>query len=309
VGRNSESTKTRTVSTESLHQKLILIAFTVLGIGFILVNVPVTILLGYSVLQLEIASQQVVSEFSGRVLFMLASIALMILGLLFVIGAIQYYGRNLARGVVFLGTIVASFYLLCLGVGSVLLIQEANLDALLILSGSVLIMVSVVLYMMPSFPFKMCGALIGVLGGVIIARFIYNTSVLDLVFEWGVPFTGPFMSMATLEGIVVILGPIAALANLFSSSQNGEKPLTHGFLSLNALIYGISLFVGSLVLFLSLWNWIWKSPWIGPFHAMQSWILSTIVFWSASLFLLVIGGIILVISSFVGFILFAQEVS
>jgi hypothetical protein len=288
---------------------MVLVVFTVLGIGFILVNVPITILLGYSVSQFEISSQQIVAEISGRILFILASIALMVVGLLLVIGAIQYYEGNITRGVVFLGTLFASFHLLCMGVGSMLLIQETNLDTLLLLSGSILIMVSVALYMMPSFPLKIGGATLGVLGGVILARVIYNTPILDTAFKWNLPFTGPFMSLVVLEGAVVVLGPIAALVHSFFANQNEGKPLTHVFLSLVALIYGIGLFIGSLVLSLSFWNWIWKSPWIGPFHGMPSWALSTIVFWSASLLLIAIGGILLVVSSFLGFISVAQEFS
>lgn len=309
VSNRSKSTKKRSVGEEPLLKKMILVAFTILGIGFILVNVPITILLGYSVSGLEISSQQIVAEISGKILFILASIALMIVGLLFVMGAVQYYEGTMTKGVVFLGTLVASFYLLCLGVGSILLIQETNIDALLMLSGSVLIVLSVALYIMPSSPIKIGGAIIGVLGGVVIARVIYNVSVLELVFKWDIPFTGPFMSMVVLEGIVIVLGPIAALAHLFASNRIEGKPLTHVFLSLIGLIYGIGLFVGSLFLSLSFWNWIWKSPWIGPFHEMPNWVLSTVVFWSASLILIAIGGILLVISSFVGFISVAQEFS
>jgi len=309
VSNRSKSTKKRSVGEEPLLKKMVLVAFTILGIGFILVNVPITILLGYSIAQFEISSQQIVAEISGRILFILASIALMIVGLLFVMGAVQYYERTITKGVVFLGTLVASFYLLCLGVGSILLIQETNIDALLMLSGSVLIVLSVALYIMPSSPIKIGGAIIGVLGGVVIARVIYNVSILELVFKWDIPFTGPFMSMAVLEGIVIVLGPIAALAHLFSSNHIEGKPLTHVFLSLSGLIYGIGLFVGSLFLSLSFWNWIWKSPWIGPFNGMPSWVLSAVVFWSASLILMAIGGILLVICSFVGFISVAQEFS
>ncbi len=309
VSNRSKSTKKGSVGEEPLLKKMVLVAFTILGIGFILVNVPITILLGYSIAQFEISSQQIVAEISGKILFILASIALMVVGLLFVVGAVQYYERTITKGVVFLGTLVASFYLLCLGVGSILLIQETNIDALLMLSGSVLIVLSVALYIMPSSPIKIGGAIIGVLGGVVIARVIYNVSILELVFKWDIPFTGPFMSMAILEGIVIVLGPIAALAHLFSSNHSEGKPLTHVFLSLIGLIYGIGLFVGSLFLSLSFWNWIWKSPWIGPFHEMPNWVLSTVVFWSASLILIAIGGILLVISSFVGFISVAQEFS
>lgn len=288
---------------------MILVALVVLGIGFILVNLPITILLGYSVSQFEIYSQQIVTEVFGRILFILASIALMVLGLLFILGAVQYYEKELTRGVVFLGALVTSFYLLCIAVGSILLAQETNLDALLMLSGSVIILASFALYMLPSFPLKLGGATLGVLGGVILARVIYDTPVLELVFRWNIPFTGPFMSMSVLEGIVILLAPIAALAHLFSSKNSEGKPLTRFFLSLVALIYGVGLYVGSLVLCVSFWNWIWKSPWIGPFHGMQNWALSTVVFWSASLLLVAIGGVVFVASSLLGFISVAQEIS
>lgn len=313
MSSRSKSTETRIVGIEPLLRKIILVAFTVLGIGFVLVNVPITILLGYSVSQFEISSQQIVAEISGRILFILASIALMIVGLLFVIGAIQYYERSITKVVVFLGTLFASLYLLCLGAGSTLLIQETNLDTLLMLIAPILIVVSVALHMTPSFRLTIIGgtlgATLGVLGGIILARAIYSTPILNLAFEWDLPFTGPFMSMVVLESIVVILGPIAALVHSFSANHSEGNRLTHVFLSLVALIYGTGLFIGSLVLSLSFWNWIWKSPWYGPFHGMPSWVLSTIVFWSASLFLVAIGGVILVVSSFLGFISVAQELS
>lgn len=309
MSRRSKSAEIEIPSMEPYLRKIVLVAFTVLGIGFILVNVPITILLGYSVSQLEISSQQIVTEISGIMLFILASIALMIIGLLLVIGAVKYYERDIMKGVVFLGALLASFYLLLLGVGSMLLTQETNIDALLMLTGSVLVLVSVALYIMPSFPLKIGGASIGVLGGVFLAKVIYNAPILSYAFGWNIPFTGPFMSMVVLESIVVILGPTAALVHSFSSNHSELKPLTHVFLSLIALIYGIGLFIGSLLLSLSFWNWIWKSPWSGPFLNMPNWVLSTVVFWSASLFLIVVGGIMLVVSSFMGFILVAQELS
>jgi len=294
--------------TEPLLRKMVLVALTVLGMGFILVNVAITILLGYSVSQLEISSQQAVTEISGTILFILASTALMVVGLLFVIGAVRYYEGGLTKGVVFLGALLASFYLFCLGTGA-MLIQETNLDALLLLAGSVLIMASAALYMMSSFPLKISGATLGVLGGVILARVIYNTPIFDLVFKWNVPFTGPFMSMVVLEGIVFILGPVAAFVHSLFANHNEGKSVTHVFLSLVALIYGIGLFIGSTFLSLSFWSWIWKSPWTGPFHGLPGWVLSTIVFWSASLFLIAIGGIVLVFSSFLGFVYVARELS
>lgn len=297
----------KAVGSEFL-RKTILIAFTVLGMGFILVNLPITVLLGHSISNLEISSQQVVAEISGKMLFILASIALMAVGLLFIIGAIQYYEGYLARGIVFLGALFASFYLFCLAVGA-LLIHETGFNILLLLAGSILIMASVVFYMMSSFILKISGAVLGVLGGISLAWAIHSVAPLDLAFNWSLPFTGPFMSMVTLESVAVILGPTAALINsLFEEGREGTS-VTRAFLSLIALVYGTGLFVGSIFLSLSLWNWIWKSPWVGPFHGMPGWILSIVIFWSASLFLVAIAGILLVVVSFLGFVSLAREFS
>lgn len=288
-------------------RKIILIAFTVLGIGFILVNIPPAIMLGYSVSLMEISSQQIVAEISGRLLFILASMALMFLGLLFVIGAIQYYEGGMLRGVVFLSALMVAFYFLCLAVGSALLTQKTTLDSLLTLILSILIVMSATLYLMSSFSLKISGAILGILGGILLARVINNASILKLAFNWDLPFTGPFMSMILLESIVAILGPAATLVHAFLEKHSEGKSLTHILLALIALIYGIGLFIGSLVLSLSSWSWIWKSPWLGPFHGMPSWILSTVVFWSASLLFISIGGLILIASSFLGFIFIARE--
>jgi len=288
-------------------RKIILIAFTVLGIGFILVNIPPAIMLGYSVSLMEISSQQMVAEISGRLLFILASIALTVLGLLFVIGAIQYYEGGMLRGVVFLGALMIAFYMLCLAAGSALLTQKTTLDTLLTIILSIFIILSVTLYLMSSFTLKMGGAVLGIVGGALLVRVINNTSILKIALNWDLPFTGPFMSMVLLESIVVILGPVAAFVHAFFAKHSEGKSLTQILLALIALIYGVGLFIGSLVLSLSSWSWIWKSPWLGPFHGMPNWVLSTVVFWSASLLLISVGGLILIASSFLGFIFIARE--
>jgi len=310
--RSKETEETRIAGMEPLLRKAVLAAFTVLGTGFVLVNVPITLLLGYSVSRFQITSQQAVTEIAGRLLFILASAAFMVVGVLLVIAAI-YYDGIVPKGIIFLGALSASFYLLCLGLGSTLLSQEANFHALLMIVAPILIVASATLYMMPSFHPKingsMLGAVLGVLGGIILAEAVYKIPILNLAFEWDVPFTGPFMSIVVLESIAVVLVPITALLHSFYAIHSKGTTLTHTLLSLVALIYGIGLFIGSLVLSLGFWNWIWKVPWTGPFHGMPSWALSTIIFWSASLFLIGIGGIILVASSFLGFISVARELS
>jgi len=295
-------------NVEPLLRKMVLMAATVLGIGFILVSISITVLLGYSLSQFQISSQQVVNAISGRLLFILASTALMVIGLLFVVGAIRFYERSQLKGVVFLGALLTCFYLLCLSVGSALLLQETTSATLQMLVAPILVVISAALYMTPSLRLKISGAALGVLGGVLLARVICSVRIFDLAFGWDLPFTGPFMSMVALEGIMVVLIPVAALVHPLFSNPEG-KPLTHAFLLLIGLVYGIGLFVGSLILSLSFWNWIWKSPWYGPFYGLPSWVLSTIVFWSASLFLITAGGVLLIFSSCVGFVHVTQEFS
>jgi hypothetical protein len=54
---------------------------------------------------------------------------------------------------------------------------------------------------------------------------------------------------------------------------------------------------------------VWKAPWLGPLYGVPSWVVDTTIFWSASLVLLEIGGILLILSSCLGFVFAAQEFS
>ena len=47
----------------------------------------------------------------------------------------------------------------------------------------------------------------------------------------------------------------------------------------------------------------------GPLYGVPSWVVDTTIFWSASLVLLEIGGILLILSSCLGFVFAAQEFS
>jgi len=74
------------------------------------------------------------------------------------------------------------------------------------------------------------------------------------------------------------------------------------------LIYGIGMFVGSQVLALNFLDLLWKAPYEGEIlFNLPQWFSGTVAFWSASLFLLMIGGLVLIASSCVGFIFSAQE--
>jgi hypothetical protein len=131
--------------------------------------------------------------------------------------------------------------------------------------------------------------------------------VFELVFDWGIPMTGPFMSLLVVESIVVVLAPVAAFVHFLLGAEKEGRPLKNMFILLVALVYGVGVFIGSLVLSMSLWDLVWKSPWTGPFNGLPSWVLNTIVFWSASQFLFNIGGIILIIASCVGFVFVSRE--
>jgi hypothetical protein len=75
------------------------------------------------------------------------------------------------------------------------------------------------------------------------------------------------------------------------------------------LIYGIGVFIGPLILSFSFLDIVWKAPWLGPLYGLPSWVVDTTIFWSASLVLLEIGGILLILSSCLGFVFAAQEFS
>ena len=291
---------------ESVLRKLVLAAATLLGVGYIVVNVPIVILLSYRFSQIPIASMENISALAGTTLFLMGSVLLMILGGFLIIGGLQYYRGSAPQGVMFLGSLLASFYLLCLGIGSLLMASQINLSAMLLIISPVVAMGAVAIYMGHSIPFKLIGSILGIVGGILLATAIFNQQTLNLVFEWDVPFPGPFMSIAAIEAIVVILGPVTAF--IYSIlAEHREEPVAHAFLSMVALVYGIGMFIGSQILAFSFLDLLWKAPWVGPLHGVPQWFVATVALWSASLFLLMIGGIVLIVSSCMGFIFTAQE--
>jgi len=208
----------------------------------------------------------------------------------------------------FFGIMLSSFYLLCLGTGSALILQEVNLLTLLLFGTAILVVASATFYMVPSFRLKFVACLLGIVGGVFLTTTTLNSQILDLVFNWNVPFPGPFMSMAILEGLTIILASITAL--IYFILGNGEKPVIRVFLSMVALVYGFGVFVGSLVLSLNFLNLVWKAPYEGfPLFGQPDWALSIVIFWAASLGMLVVGGIVLILSACMGFTLATKQFS
>lgn len=294
---------------ELLFRKMTLAAATMIGIGFILVNAPVAMLIGDSVLRIPIASQANVMAITGRVLFLMALTVSILLGVLLIFGAVQFYERGKVKGVAFLGVLLGAFYLLCLGVGSTLLLPEPNPAALALAIAPMFVVASAVLYISSSQRWRLFGSVAGIVGGIILAYSISKLPVLELVFPWSLPFTGPFLSLSLLESAVVILAPVSTMVHAAFSYNLEERPIPRAFNLLVALVYGLGAFIGSIVLSMSFWNLIWQSPWGGPFHGLSDLVMNTVVFWSASLVLIDIGGILLVTVAGLGFVCMARELS
>jgi len=278
-----------------------------IGLGYVLPSIAMVIMLNYFSSQYPIESVENIYWFSGIIVFIIASILLIAVGVFVVYGGLRYFVGTLSQKMMFVGVMLASFYLLCLGTGSALILQEVSLLTLLLVATAILVVVSATVYMVPSFRLKFVACSLGIVSGICLTTATLNGPILDLVLNWNVPFPGPFMSMAVLEGITVIVASITAL--VYSILGNGEKPIIHVFLSMVALIYGIGVFVGSLVLSLNFLNLLWKAPWELALHGQPDWVLSTVIFWSASLGMLVIGGIILILCACMGFILATKQFS
>ncbi len=168
-------------------------------------------------------------------------------------------------------------------------------------------MASATVYMVPSYRLKFVACLLGIVGGIFLSATTLDGQIFDLVLNWNVPFPGPFMAIAILEGSSIILASITGLVCFVL--ENGEKPIIHVFLSMVALVYGIGVFVGSLVLSLNFLNLLWKAPWELALHGQPDWVLNTVIFWIASLGMLEIGAIILILSACMGFILATRQFS
>lgn len=294
---------------ELLFRKLALAAATMIGIGYILVNAPVAMLIADSVLRIPIASQANVMAIAGRVLFLIALAVSTFLGVLLIFGAVQFYERGAVKGVAFFGVVLGAFYLLCLGVGSSLLLPEPSPASLALVIAPMFAVAGAALYTSSNQRWKLVGSATGIAGGLVLAYSISNLRVLDLVFAWNIPFTGPFLSLTLLESAVVILAPVAAMVHAVFTYNREERPIPYAFTLLVALAYGLGTFIGSIVLSMSFWNLIWQSPWVGPFHGLSDWIANMTVFWSASLVLMDIGGILLTAVACLGFVCMARELS
>lgn len=280
-------------------RKLVLLTTTVLGIGFILANIALSIILFYQASQFLISSSTQVTLLFGTVLYLVASVVLVILGGFLILGGLYSYRWGAPEGIVSLGVLLGSLYLLFLGIGSILL--QPGVESMLLILSAVFLMVGAAAYMSTAFDFKLTGSFMTLAGGILLATVLFNYPILrGALAEWDVPFLGPFMSMNFIEGIVMILAPAVVFTDLVVKRRR-EESSTHLFLPIVTLIYGMSMFIGTLYLTLNLWNILWKSPWLGPLYAAPYWVFITTVFWSVALIILTIAGILLGISSFLVF--------
>lgn len=290
-------------------QKLFSVTLNVLGIGYVLVNLAVLILLGYYLSQHSITSLEEVTQIGGMTLFIIASAMLMAVGFLLIVGGIQHYRGNTTQRVILMGVLFTSFYVLCLGIGSALLRSQSDVGAVLLSISPVLMMVGVTAYVAPSSPFKIVGSIVGIAGAIPLAVGIFTLQPLSLVFtDWDVLFPGPFMSMALLEGVAVILGSVAVFTHSLLSERK-EKSVSQALLSLVGIIYGIDVFIGPLVLSFGLTNLLWKAPWMPPLNGAPYFVYGTTILWSVSLLILAIGGILLTLSSFLEFMFATKGMS
>jgi hypothetical protein len=302
-----EQVQVQITGVEATLRKLVLSACTMLGVGYVMVNVPIIALLAYFWTAIPISSQANIAAIAGRMLFLFASVVLAVLGVVAVFGGVKFFEGDSTKRIGFLGVLLASIYLLCLGIGSTLILPEGRIEGLLLLVAPVLAIFGAATYMVPQRRFRLAGSVAGIVGGVLLAYVLINLHVWELVFDWGVSFSGPFLAVKALEAITVTLIPVAAFINAVVGENIEAKPLAHAAVLTVALVYGVGVLVGSLVLSMSLWDLVWKSPWLGPLNNVPGWVISTVVFWSASLFLVDIGGIMLVVTACLGFVFVARE--
>jgi len=296
----------RTEGSPSFLRKLLVSALFVLGAGYALNSVPMILMFHYRFSQLSISSFQNVLDMIGILLIMFASVIFIALGVLVVVGAIKYYLGDFSRGIVVVGVFLGSLYLLCLGVGSVLLISETDWGAVLLTISPMFFMTAIACHVLNTRRAKLVGSLLGLLGGTLFAFAVspaFRVQIFKLVFtEWDVSVPGPFMSLTVVEGPALAFGSLAALFHSMLE-ENGENPVKYLLYPIATLAYGFGLVIGPLVLSLSFLNLLWKAPWLGPIHNAPGLVFSTITFWSASLVMLIIGGILLILTSFAGFYL------
>jgi hypothetical protein len=95
---------------------MVSVAAVFVGLGFVLHSIATIIMLNYSSSQYPIESAENIYWFSGIIVFIIASILLIAVGIFIVFGGLKYFVGTFSQKLMFVGIMLSSFYLLCLGV-------------------------------------------------------------------------------------------------------------------------------------------------------------------------------------------------
>jgi len=288
--------------SDSIVSKIVLVSIVMLGVGFVASNIATVVLTGYELSETVISSSENAIKFSGLTLFLIAFLVMLIIGVFIIIGGTQYnIDETPPRRIVWFGIQITSVYLLCLGIGSLFLSEMQQ--GLVLLTGSVLIMIGIGVYITGSQIPKTIGSGIWAAGGILLAYSNFQLSPLELIFNWDVPFTGLFLSMPTTEAIAILIVSLGMVVHTFCSEiLELESHLNKPILCAVGIIFGLGVFAGSLQFCLNILNHIWKAPWLPPFYGLPDWVMNTLVYWAASTVVLEIGAILLIVASCLGFV-------
>lgn len=291
----------------SVIRKFVLASIVMLGVGFVASNIATVIVTGYELSQTQISSTENAIKFSGLTLFLIAFLTLLIIGVFIIVGGTQYdIDETPPRRIALFGIQIASIYLLCLSIGS-LLLSGMEL-CLVLLVSSVLIMTGTGVYISGSQILKAIGSCIWATGGILLAYSNFQFSPLELAFNWNVPFTGPFLSMPITEAIAVLIISLGTVVYTFFSEILGwENHLNKTILCTVGIIYGVSVLAGSLQFSLNILNHVWKAPWLPPFYGLPECVINTLIYWAASTIVLEIGAVLLIAASCLGFVETVKE--
>lgn len=288
---------------EDVFRKLAVASSILIGLEFAASSLAALAVLAYYFLNTPISSVDNVVALTGTSVFMLAFIILIVVGALCVAGGIRYYAEeNPPEKLVKLAMLSAALYILCLGVGS-LFSSDLTWPILFLILGAILIMLTAALHNPPSPLLKAAWTFTGVAGAILVGVSIMYFQPLAVVFPWdSIIFTGPFLSYPLLEGLAIILLGLAAYTPQFFKGT-GETRASKLLFGVVAIIFGVGIFVGTLMLSLSLLNSGWKAVWgVPPFNEMPEWALNAVMYWAVELATMMFTSVIVIATALVSFV-------
>jgi len=103
---------------------MVSVAAVFIGLGYVLPSIATVVMLTHFSSQYPIESMENIYWFPGIIIFIIASILLITVGIFIVFGGLQYFVGIVSQKIMFVGIMLSSFYLLCLGTGYALILQE-----------------------------------------------------------------------------------------------------------------------------------------------------------------------------------------